>query len=122
MSLQFSRGDEEIAELFIDIGIVKNTARVLVLIMKDIELTSRDLERMCDLRQPDVSMALKDLMARKWVKTVRNVIENKGRPVKIYRLSKRLDDILDDLKGAIIGDSGRKIIDIERVRELLKAK
>lgn len=120
--LRFSDRDEEIANLFLEIGICKNSSKVLALLIRELDFSSRDMERICDLRQPEVSIALKDLITRGWVKIVRHVIENKGRPVSIYRLNKTLDEILDDIKGMIIGDSGRKIIDIERIRDLLKTE
>ncbi|PWR75214.1 hypothetical protein ACKUB1_15330 [Methanospirillum stamsii] len=120
--LRFSDRDEEIANLFFEIGIGKNSSKVLALLIRELDFSSRDMERICDLRQPEVSIALKDLITRGWVKIVRHVIENKGRPVSIYHLGKTLDEILDDIKGMIIGDSGRKIIDIERIRDLLKTE
>lgn len=120
--LRFSDRDEEIATLFFEIGIGKNSSKVLALLIRELDFSSRDMERICDLRQPEVSIALKDLITRGWVKIVKHVIENKGRPVSIYHLGKTLDEILDDIKGMIIGDSGRKIIDIERIRDLLKTE
>ncbi|WP_245920334.1 hypothetical protein ACKUB1_03345 [Methanospirillum stamsii] len=122
MSLQFSRGDEEIADLFWDIGVKKNTARVLVLMLRDIDLTSRVIERVVDLRQPEVSIALNDLIKRKWIKKINQVTENKGRPVLIYHLYRKLDDILDELKKDIVGDYEEKVKEIEKVRELLKTQ
>ena len=122
MSLQLSRGEEEVADLFWDIGLKKNTARVLVLMLRDADLTSREIERTCDLRQPEVSIALKDLMERRWVRDVRKIMENKGRPVNIYHLIKSLDDILDELKRVIVGDYEKKLQEIERVREMLRVK
>jgi len=119
-SLQFSNVEEEITELFWDIGLRKNTARVLVLTLWDIDLTARDMERVCDLRQPEVSIALTDLMKRKWIKVVNQVMVNKGRPVKIYRLAKSLEQILDELKGLIEGDYDKKSEEIEKVREMMK--
>jgi predicted transcriptional regulator len=119
--LQFSKGEEEIADLFWDIGLKKNTARVLVLMIRDEDLTSRDIERICDLRQPEVSIALSDLMKRKWVKDIRHAREGKGRPTMIYHLVKSLDDILEELKTEIVGDYEEKLKEIEKVRDLLKA-
>ena len=66
-SLKFSKGEEEIAGLSWDIGLKKNAARVLVLMIRDVDMTSREIEKICDLRQPEVSIALSDLMKRKWV-------------------------------------------------------
>lgn len=118
----FSEGEEEIAVLFWDIGLKKNAARVLVLLIRDIDLTSREIERICDLRQPEVSIAISDLMRRKWVKDIRHAREGKGRPTMIYHLIKSLDDILEELKYEIVGDYEEKIKEIEKVRELLKGK
>jgi len=122
LTLQFSKGDEEIADIFWDIGVKRNSARVLVLMLRDIDLTSRVIERVVDIRQPEVSIALKDLMSRKWVKEVGRIVENKGRPVLIYHLGKSLDAILNELKTAIVGDYEKKLQEIEQIRELLREK
>lgn len=119
-SLQFSEGEEEIAALFWDIGLKKNTARVLVLALWDIDLTARDMERVCDLRQPEVSLAITDLIKRRWIKVVSLLSENKGRPIKIYHLARSLEEILNELKGLIEGDYDKKSEEIERVRDMLK--
>jgi predicted transcriptional regulator len=118
-SLQFSEGEEEIAALFWDIGLKKNTARVLVLALWDIDLTARDMERVCDLRQPEVSLAITDLIKRRWIKVVSLLSENKGRPIKIYHLARSLEEILNELKGLIEGDYDKKSEEIEKVRGLL---
>lgn len=121
-SLQFSEGEEEIAGIFWDIGLKKNTARVLVLMFRDVDLTSREMERICDLRQPEVSIALTDLEKRKWVKNVRQSMEGKGRPVKYYHIIITVDEILDELKKIIIGDYETKIQGIEKIRIALKER
>ena len=118
-SLQFSSG-EEIAELFWDIGLKKNTARVLVLLLWDLDFTARDMERACDLRQPEVSIAITDLMKKRWISVVSQITENKGRPIKIYHLARTLEQILDELKGLIEDDYDKKSGEIEKVREMIK--
>ena len=121
-SLQFTRVEEEIAELLWDIGLKKNTARVLVLILWDVNCTARDMERICDLRQPEVSIALTDLMKKKWIKVVNLISENKGWPIKVFHLARTLEQILDELKGLIEGDYEKKSGEIEKVREMLKGQ
>ena len=118
--LHFSQGDEEIADLFWDIGLKRNSARVLVLLIKDIDLTSREIERAVDLRQPEVSIALTDLMKKRWVQVVSQITENKGRPTKIYRLSRTLDEILDEIKSSIVGEYEKKFEEIEKVRMMIR--
>ena len=73
-SQQLSDGEEEIAEIFNDIGVKRNASRVLVLMMRGFDLTSREIERFCDIRQPEVSIALTDLEKRKWVKKVEKLL------------------------------------------------
>jgi predicted transcriptional regulator len=118
-SLQFSSG-EEIAELFWDIGLKKNTARVLVLLLWDLDLTARDMERVCDLRQPEVSIAITDLMKKRWISVVSQITENKGRPIKIYHLARTLEQILDELRSLTEDDYDKKSVEIEKVREMIK--
>ncbi|MCA1914992.1 hypothetical protein [Methanospirillum hungatei] len=120
--LHFSAGDEEIADLFWDIGLRRNSARVLTLLIKDVDLTSREIERVVDLRQPEVSIAITDLMKKRWVHIVHQITENKGRPMKVYHIAKTLDEILDELRDTLIGSYEQKFQDIERVRNLLHQK
>jgi len=122
VSLQLSQGEMEIAELFWDIGLRKHNALILVLMIRDVDFTSRDIERACDLRQPEVSIALTSLVKRKWIQVIREYVEHKGRPIKVYHLGKSLDNILEELKGEIIGDYQEKLKEIEIVRELLKSR
>ena len=118
--LQFNKGDEEIADLFWDIGLKRNSARVLVLMIRDFDVTSREIERIVDLRQPEVSIALNDLLKKRWITITGQITENKGRPVKIYHLSRSLDDILEELKGSIEGEYEKKVEEIELVRDMIK--
>jgi len=120
MALQFTTGDEEIADLFWDIGLKRNSARVLVLMIRDIDITSREIERIVDLRQPEVSIALNDLLKKRWIIISGQITENKGRPVKIYHLSTSLDNILEELKESIEGEYDKKVEEIELVRDMLK--
>jgi len=53
-ALHFSAGEEEIADLLWDIGLMRNSARVLTQMVKDVDLTSREIERVVELRQPEV--------------------------------------------------------------------
>ena len=105
---------------FWDIGLKKNTARVLVLLLWDLDLTARDMERVCDLRQPEVSIAITDLMKKRWIRVISQITENKGRPIKIYHLARTLEQILDELRGLIEDDYDKKSVEIEKVREMIK--
>ncbi len=116
----FSDLDEEISGIFAEIGLKKNTARVLAILLKDIDLTSREIERWADLRQPEVSFAIKDLMGRQWIGVSRNLGSKKGRPIQVYRLAVPVEGIIDQLQRTITTCYQEKIHSLERVRELIR--
>ena len=67
----FTDKEEEFANLLIEIGTKKNVAKVLVFLANTPEATSRAIERGTDMRQPEVSIAMKYLMNQDWIKVVR---------------------------------------------------
>ena len=93
--LYFTQKEEEFANLLIRIGIKRNVAKVLVYLAHTSEATSRDIERGTDLRQPEVSIAMAFMIEQKWVESRETKAENKGRPVKIYKLALPISEIMD---------------------------
>jgi predicted transcriptional regulator len=93
--LYFTQKEEEFANLLIRIGIKRNVAKVLVYLAHTPEATSRDIERGTDLRQPEVSIAMAFMIEQKWVESRETKAENKGRPVKIYKLALPINEIMD---------------------------
>jgi len=57
----FTDKEEEFVNLLIEIGTKKTVAQMLVFLANTSTATSRDLERGTDLRQPEVSIAIKYL-------------------------------------------------------------
>ena len=55
----FTEKEEAFVDLLIEIGTKKNVAKLLVFLANMPEATSRAIERGTDLRQPDVSIAMK---------------------------------------------------------------
>jgi predicted transcriptional regulator len=93
--LYFTPKEEEFAMLLMNIGLKRNVAKVLVYLANTSEATSRDIERGTDLRQPEVSIAMRTLKDNEWIETRESKAESKGRPVKIYRLSRPIEEIMD---------------------------
>jgi predicted transcriptional regulator len=90
----FSDKEEEFAKLLIEIGTKRNVALVLVFLANTPEATSREIERSTDLRQPEVSVAMHQLLQRGWVNHRERSHASKGRPLKIYTLAKPFADII----------------------------
>ena len=90
----FTEREEEFANLFIELGTRRNIAMVLVYLANIEEATSRDIERGTDLRQPEVSMATQYLIGKHWITARDCPTMNKGRPLKIYTLTKPIREIV----------------------------
>jgi predicted transcriptional regulator len=93
--MYFTDKEEEFVHLLVNIGIQRTVATVLVFLANTAEATSRDIERGTDLRQPEVSAAMKFLMGHAWIKSYETSSGNKGRPCKVYELAKPITGIMD---------------------------
>ena len=93
----FTDKEEEFVNLLIEIGTKKNVAKVLVFLVNTPEASSRAIERRTDMRQPEVSIAMKYLMNQGWIKSCESPSENKGRPMKVYELAKSITEIMESV-------------------------
>lgn len=93
----YTEKEEEFIGLLTSIGTQKNVAKMLVYLAKLKKATSRDLERGADLRQPEVSVALKYLAERGWVEVREIPSERKGRPIKLWNLALPFTRILETI-------------------------
>ena len=59
--------------------------------------SSKDLQALCRLRQPEISIALKRLKARGWVSSSADKNAGTGRPKSIYFLNERMTEIIRPL-------------------------
>lgn len=96
--LTFTEKEEEMADLLSEVGLKKNVAKVLVYLANTEEATSREIERGTDLRQPEVSIAMRTLSEKEWISNRESKAESKGRPVKIYNLARPMPEIIDTLE------------------------
>jgi len=95
--MELSSKDDRLVELLAEAGLNKNIARVIVHLSKAGEAISRDIEREANLRQPEVSLAMKDLKSLGWIKEKEIKKKGKGRPLKSYKLSLDIKDIVKEL-------------------------
>lgn len=86
--------DDKAVDLFAELGMPKNLAKTLMYISQVEECKSADVEQGADLRQPEVSVAMQEMRRRGWIKKRDLKKKGKGRPVHIYKLTKKLPDIL----------------------------
>jgi predicted transcriptional regulator len=115
--MYFTPKEEEFASLLITIGLKRNVAKVLVYLSNTSEATSRDIERGTDLRQPEVSIAMRTLNQNEWIESRESKAESKGRPVKIYRLSRPIEEIMDIIESKKRKEVKSQLDLIQKVRE-----
>jgi predicted transcriptional regulator len=95
---QFDQKDEEIADALISLGMSRNASKALAFMHAANSATSKELERTTKLRQPEVSIAMKQLMERDWINERDEKKPGKGRPYKIYSLKVGFNDIIAQLE------------------------
>jgi predicted transcriptional regulator len=117
--LYFTQREEEFADLLTKIGIKRNVSKVLVYLANTPEATSRDIERGTDLRQPEVSIAMAAMMEQKWVASRENKAENKGRPVKIYKLALPITEIMDNIERNKRAEANNQLKMIKQLRDYI---
>jgi predicted transcriptional regulator len=117
---QLDEKDEEIADALISLGLGRNAALTLAYMRNTNSTTSTDLERSARLRQPEVSIAMRQLKERDWINEREEKKPGKGRPYKIYKLKVGFDDIIAQLEKQQIKALEEVQAKIERLKKLGK--
>jgi predicted transcriptional regulator len=117
---QLAEKDEEIADILISLGMSRNMAMSLTYLQNMNSVTSMDLERVVRLRQPEVSITMRQLKEREWIDEREEKMPGKGRPYKVYSLKVGFKDIVSQLE-----KQQKKVVDeakanVERLKELGK--
>ncbi|MGZ4846944.1 MAG: ArsR family transcriptional regulator, partial [Halobacteriota archaeon] len=76
----FDQDEEVMANLLGNIGLKRNLAKALVYLANVNESVSRNIELGAGLRQPEVSIAMRELRERGWIEEWEQKKEGKGRP------------------------------------------
>jgi predicted transcriptional regulator len=80
-------------------GMPKGIARTLAFLSsKEDWATSKEIEKATKLRQPEVSIAVRDLEERGWVERDSLKRESKGRPINIYKMSVDLERVYSSIE------------------------
>ncbi len=120
MGSEFIKGErKDFIDLLKDLNldhINKNDAICLTYLAKNDDVKSRDLEANLSLRQPEVSIAVKNLRELGWVEKDKIKKEGKGRPVHVYNLSKPIEQIV----GEISQEIDKEIEELEKNKTRLK--
>ncbi|WP_342305508.1 transcriptional regulator [Methanolobus sp. ZRKC5] len=114
-----SEKEYEIVELLRKLDINRTVALTLACLSCGEEITSREIEKNSNLRQPEVSIAMRYLKDNNWVNIrEEKKTEGKGRPVKLYRLVTPLEQIVYNIEQKILLESRYILNNIEKLKRL----
>jgi predicted transcriptional regulator len=85
------------------------------------EATSREIETGTNLRQPEVSIAMRTLRQNNWIDEREVKAEGKGRPMKIYKLRVPIEKIIQHCEEEKNSEVARTMQAIQRLKELSSA-
>ena len=117
---QHDDSDEEVAEILISSGMSRPVARTLTYLKKVDTATSIDLERVTGLRQPEVSIAMRELKPLDWIEENEEKKPGKGRPNKVYSLKVRFKDVIAHIEKQHKKEIDDGMASIKRLKELKK--
>lgn len=109
-------------ELLRSIGMQRNVATLIAFLRNVPEATSRDIEMTTDLRQPEVSIAIRDLRTKGWVEEYEIKNKGKGRPMKVYHLAVSIGDIIKHIEGEKKAEEDAKRCALQRLNEIAAEK
>jgi len=109
---------DEFASILMKVGLKRNVAKVLTYLAGVAEATSREIEIGSDLRQPEVSIAMREIRKLEWIVERDEKNPGKGRPYRIYKLNKSLPEIVDYLEKEKSKESEKIMRQIEKLKSL----
>ncbi|PKG31103.1 MarR family transcriptional regulator, partial [Methanoregula sp.] len=98
------------------LGTKRTVARVLVFLLNRMEGTMREIERVADMTQPEVSQAVRYMVEQGWVTTEEIPPEWKGRPLKLVSLAIPLDEIIQMIGEEKKTHANRQLSLLKKVR------
>jgi predicted transcriptional regulator len=110
--------DREFVEVLRDLGIPRNVASMITYLANVEEASSREIEIGSNLRQPEVSIAMRTLRNNDWVEEREIKKDGKGRPMKVYRLVRSLEEIISHFEDEKRRESTKVMENIDRLKDL----
>jgi len=113
--------DLEFIDALRSLNVPRNVAGLITYLANTNEATSREIETGTNLRQPEVSIAMRTLRQNNWIDEREVKAEGKGRPMKIYKLRVPIEKIIQHYEVEKNSEAARTMQAIERLKELSSA-
>ena len=111
--------DMEFVETLRSLSVPRNVATLITFLANVDEASSREIEMGSDLRQPEVSIAMRTLRDNNWIEEKEIKREGKGRPMKVYSLKASIDEIIKHFEEEKLHESAQAMESIQRLKQLI---
>jgi predicted transcriptional regulator len=101
-----------------NLKVPRNVAALITYLANANEASSREIEMGTNLRQPEVSIAMRTLRKNNWVEERDIKVAEKGRPKKVYKLGVPLETIITFYEEEANRESARAMESIQRLKSL----
>jgi predicted transcriptional regulator len=115
----FGDAEKELIATLASVGVSTNQAKILLHLKNQPESNSKGIELSTDMRQPEVSMATKDLITAGWVKSEQRQRAGKGRPQIVYSLNVPFNEILGQVEAKIKSESESQLQNLSKLKALV---
>ena len=106
-------------EKLVQLGANENAASVLICLHHHGAASSKDLQCHCNIRQPDVSMAISELREMNLVHFSSRSESSRGRPAHVYRLRMTLEQSIQPFVNHAKKRANEILNDVEAIRTLV---
>ena len=111
--------EHEMVMLLQKLNVSKPVAKALACLLSIDRITSREVERMSRLRQPEVSIAMNYLKENNWVDVEElKKKQGKGRPIKVYSLIVPMDEIIETIEKKVLSENKILLENIEKLKSI----
>jgi predicted transcriptional regulator len=111
--------DLEFFDALRSLNVPRNVATMITYLANTDEVTSREIEMGTDLRQPEVSIAMRTLRQNNWVEEHDVKLDGKGRPMKIYKLGVPIEKIIKHYEEEKNSEAAQNMKSIQRLKEMI---
>ena len=111
--------EHEMVILLQKLNVSKPVAKALACLLSTDRITSREVERMSRLRQPEVSIAMNYLEENNWVDVEElKKKQGKGRPIKVYSLIVPMNEIIETIEKKVLSENKMLLENIEKLKSI----
>lgn len=115
---QMDEQDNEIVDILTRTGMARNTAKVFVAVNALHNPDTRQIMQFTGVMQPQISVVIRKLLERDYIKAETEKTEKQGRPIQHYSLKKPISKIINEIEMVVQEKINAVKWDIDRLKTL----